>query len=187
MLHEIVIQTKDGSFQTHSFQFPGGELQVQVPCFPEHVEGDISVTARLQSPASLIQLLLLDEILSRTHRSGRRTLVDPYFPYARQDRVMAHNEAFSLKAVSRLVNEMNFDRIVVCDPHSDVTPALIEGVEIIKSSASWSWSRITPSYNPSWAGISPPSSRPMPGLPRKPLRWPSITACRWSPRRRCGM
>ena len=78
-----------------------------------------------------MKLLLVDELLARLHRGGRRTLVIPYFPYARQDRVMQPCEAFSLKAVARLINGLGFDEVVTCDPHSDVTPALVENIRVI--------------------------------------------------------
>ncbi len=131
MRQEIRVISENGTYETNSFVFPGGELQVQFPGLPEHLVGDIAVVARLQSADDLIRLLLASEILDRAHRSGRRRLVIPYFPFARQDRVMQPAEAFSLKAMARLVNGLGFDEVVVCDPHSDVTAALIDNVRLI--------------------------------------------------------
>lgn len=129
-MREISVYCAGEEYQTRSFVFFGGEIQVQVPGLPPTLDGDLTVMARLQSAESLIQLCLLTEILDRVH-DGKRTLVVPYFPYARQDRVMAAHEAFSLKPVARLVNSLGFDRVVVCDPHSDVTAALVEGIRVI--------------------------------------------------------
>lgn len=126
---EVVV---DGvSYPTKSFTFSGGEVQLRLPDLPELVSGDITVVARIQSTESLVKLLLLDELLGRVHREGRRTLVVPYFPYARQDRVMQPREAFSLKAVARLINGLGFGEVVTCDPHSDVTAALVENIRVI--------------------------------------------------------
>jgi ribose-phosphate pyrophosphokinase len=119
------------AFTTKSFDFPGGEIQVQIPDLPERLYGDVTVFARLQSPDALIRLILTTEIIRRAHHSGRRRLVIPYFPYARQDRVMQPNEAFSLKAITRTVNGLGYDEVVVCDPHSDVTAALVENVRVV--------------------------------------------------------
>ncbi len=58
-------------------------------------------------------------------------MVVPYFPYARQDRVMQEGEAFSLKSIASLINRLGFDEVVTCDPHSDVTSALVENIRII--------------------------------------------------------
>ena len=44
---------------------------------------------------------------------------------------MKPDEAFSLKAVAAVVNSLGFDEVVVCDPHSDVTPALVENVRVV--------------------------------------------------------
>jgi len=129
-MREIALQCGGEEYRTRSFIFLGGEVQVQIPDMPPKLNGDLTVVARLQSPEALIQLCLLTEILDRVHE-GKRTLVIPYFPYARQDRVMAAHEAFSLKAIARIINSLGFDRVITCDPHSDVTPALVEKIRVI--------------------------------------------------------
>ena len=129
--HELSIQHADSRYETKSFTFPGGEIQVSIPELPDSLDGDVTVHARLQSAEALVRLLLTSEILDRRCRSARKRLVVPYFPYARQDRVMQPNEAFSLKAVARLINSLGFDEVVTCDPHSDVTPALVENIRVI--------------------------------------------------------
>lgn len=131
MSSEIHIHHAGDRYETKSFTFPGGELQVSIPGLPGAVIGDITVLTRLQSAEALVRLLLTAEVLVRAHRSGRKRLVVPYFPYARQDRVMRPEEAFSLKAVARLINGLGFDEVVTCDPHSDVTPALVENVRVV--------------------------------------------------------
>ena len=129
-MNEIKIYSDDGYAETRSFTFCGGEIQVKLPGIAE-LTGDILVLARLQSADSLIQLLLTSELIERLHQDGRRTLVVPYFPYARQDRVMQAGEAFSLKSVARLINGLGFDRVITCDAHSDVTPALVDRIEVV--------------------------------------------------------
>lgn len=44
----------------------------------------------------------------------------PYHPYARQDRVCADGDAFSLQVVVNLINSIGFDKVYVSDPHSNV-------------------------------------------------------------------
>lgn len=131
MTQEIKIRHDGMSYETKSFTFPGGESQVQIPGLPASLDGDITILARLQSSDGLIRLLLATEIVQRHHRSGQKRLVIPYFPYARQDRVMQPGEAFSLKAIARLVNGLGYDEVVVCDPHSEVTAALIENIRVV--------------------------------------------------------
>lgn len=49
----------------------------------------------------------------------------PYIPHARQDRWVS-NRMFTLKTFAKLINNMNFERVEVLDPHSDVSCALID-------------------------------------------------------------
>lgn len=51
----------------------------------------------------------------------------PYVPFSRQDRSFK-NECFTLKTFCRLINSCNFDEVTIFDPHSDVTPALLNNV-----------------------------------------------------------
>ena len=55
-------------------------------------------------------------------------LTMPYIPNARMDRVKAKDEVFTLKWFSDFINLMYFDKIVVHDPHSNVSTALINHV-----------------------------------------------------------
>lgn len=51
----------------------------------------------------------------------------PYFPNARMDRVKDRfNESFTLKKFCELLDDMNFDRIFVFDPHSQAIKLLID-------------------------------------------------------------
>lgn len=53
-------------------------------------------------------------------------LILPFIPGARQDRLNSEGDAlFTLKSVARMINNRNFDRVVVVDPHSSAAPALI--------------------------------------------------------------
>ena len=52
-----------------------------------------------------------------------------YFPYCQMDREMP-THLFSLKYVAQIINELKFDNILVCDPHSNVLPALLNRCEV---------------------------------------------------------
>lgn len=58
------------------------------------------------------------------------SLTLPYIPYARQDRVGEDGMANGVKMFAKLINELQFDWVNVCDPHSDVASALIDNVFI---------------------------------------------------------
>ncbi|MBQ9140312.1 MAG: ribose-phosphate pyrophosphokinase [Lachnospiraceae bacterium] len=54
----------------------------------------------------------------------------PYIPNARQDRVKAPEDVFTLKYFAQMINELNFSKVTVLDPHSYVSEALIDHIDI---------------------------------------------------------
>lgn len=110
-----------------AMQFSGGEIQVRLPDPSPLYSGGITITARLTTPTSVMELLLVTDALRRQYGWALQLdLICPYLPYARQDRVCAPGEALSLKVMCDLINGMNFDSVEVWDPHSDVAMALLE-------------------------------------------------------------
>ncbi len=71
----------------------------------------------------------------RERGHGVHTLVLPFVPGARQDRMMIDgDELFTLKYVAKMLNLCGFERVIVLDPHSDVTPALIDRCTAVPAS-----------------------------------------------------
>lgn len=59
-------------------------------------------------------------------------LVIPHVPGGRQDRLNPSGDyLFTLKSVAKMINDRGFDKVVVLDPHSYVTPALIDRCHVI--------------------------------------------------------
>ena len=114
--------------------FPSrAELNVRIPLpsFKEvGFDGDVLVTARIVSSDDIMSIMLVADALDRIREVKRKSLYLPYMPYARQDHIVAAGEALSLKVIARMINSCNWDRVGVFDPHSDVTAALIERVEV---------------------------------------------------------
>jgi ribose-phosphate pyrophosphokinase len=80
-------------------------------------------------------MILLMKIVDALRRLGvgKIHLKFPYFPDSRQDRVCNEGEAFGCKIYADLINNLNFESVTIFDPHSDVTPALIERVKVVKN------------------------------------------------------
>lgn len=57
------------------------------------------------------------------------SIIIPYLPYGRQDRVTQSWESFSLKVMAKLLNDTCFKKIITYDCHSPVTPALIDKLQ----------------------------------------------------------
>jgi len=111
--------------------FPGGEVHIKVDNFHLRDFGSMAVlTCRPKHPSDIIKILMAKDALDRQGYT-RVDLVMPYIPYARQDRVCNPGEAFSLKVFCDLINNANFQRVTVFDPHSDVAPALLERLSVM--------------------------------------------------------
>ena len=106
------------------WNFPAGERGLKI-VDPSEISGYINYTITLtyQSDQDLIDLLLL---VNACRNAGAMWLIlkIPYFPYARQDRLMVDGESFSLQVAAQLINSCNFEEIEVWDPHSDVLAGL---------------------------------------------------------------
>lgn len=114
--------------------FSGGEVQVKIKAWIGFELGTkplLKIKGRIVSSESVIELLMLVDALRRMIPKCRLKLVSPYFPYARQDRVCYPGEAFSLKVFANLINDLNFESVEIWDPHSEITPALLDRVEVV--------------------------------------------------------
>lgn len=78
----------------------------------------------------LIRLGLVKDTLSRMGVSDVKLTLG-YFPQARADRVFEKGNPLPVKVFADILNSFGFSKIYIFDPHSDVTPALINNVEVI--------------------------------------------------------
>jgi len=112
-----------------TFNFPGGECQVQIAA--SEIGDKTEVIAGLNSSDDILSLLLSVDAVRRIRPHTQLTLTIPYFPYARQDRICNPGEALSLKVMADLINSLHCQQVIVVDPHSDVTPALLNHCQTI--------------------------------------------------------
>ena len=70
-----------------------------------------------------IKLFTLKNYLDEQDTRSRLTI--GYMPYSRMDR-QNDSYAFSLKYACKMINDMGFYKVIVREPHSDVTPALLD-------------------------------------------------------------
>ena len=96
---------------------------------------DIKITWLYENDSEMSTLLFLTkhfkEHFLETFSFPRIVLIMPYVPNARMDRTKSESEVFTLKYFCDFINYLNFDKVMVFDPHSDVTTALINRVEVI--------------------------------------------------------
>jgi ribose-phosphate pyrophosphokinase len=112
-----------------SFTFSGGEPHIKIdPDFD--VSKKITITHRLNSFNDVGLLCITVDALRRMDVKNMELFI-PYFPAARQDRVMIKGEPLSVKVYADIINGMQFNKVFVFDAHSEVTPALVNNCEVI--------------------------------------------------------
>jgi len=115
-------------FSHRKFNFPCGDTHVQVELDEDN--SGVVIDFEYENDGEIIELLLLCDAIRR-EGSEIIQLNMPYVPFSRQDRVVNSGEPFSIKVFANLINSLKIPSIVIHDPHSDVTPALIENVRIV--------------------------------------------------------
>ena len=126
---EISIEMKD-TFGVNYVQvlnisvFNGGEVNIQLPevvvCASE-----IFVDAKIRCSDGVMALILVKNALDNAvGKDIKVTLKLGYLPYARQDRICNKGEALSIQAFVGLINMLQFNEVMILDPHSEVGPAL---------------------------------------------------------------
>lgn len=122
---------KEIKFQ--SFIFSGGEPHIKIkPDFD--VSETVTITHRINSFNDFGLLLLAVDALKRMEVKLINVFI-PYFPGARQDRVMIAGEPLSVKVYADILNGLKLNKITVFDAHSEVTPALLDNCEVISNHA----------------------------------------------------
>ncbi len=115
-----------------SMFFNGGEPHVKIT--DESVKAisgsGVKIVQRISCLDDLGKLFVLTDAIRRC-RPHSLAVVIPYFPGARQDRVANPGEALTAKVYADLINSQKFDVVIIGDPHSDVTPALINNVYVV--------------------------------------------------------
>jgi ribose-phosphate pyrophosphokinase len=82
---------------------------------------------RFENDREFLALIYLVKHL-RNHGVDSLSLYMPYIPNARQDRVKARSDVFTLKYFAEILNSLDFNSVMVLDPHSNVSIALINKV-----------------------------------------------------------
>jgi ribose-phosphate pyrophosphokinase len=118
-------------------KFAGGECHVKF--LTTFLENDkIRINTRLNSSDDLMHLCLAIDALRNMSVRYIEAFI-PYIPYARQDRVMVPGEPLSIKVFATMINNLNLNKVIVFDAHSDVSVALlnnchnITNYEMVKS------------------------------------------------------
>lgn len=85
-----------------------------------------------ENDEELVTLMFLVKHFDDVCPGRDKVLYMPYVPNARMDRTKSSEEVFTLKHFCEVINSLNFKQVIILDPHSNVTPALLDCV-VVKS------------------------------------------------------
>ena len=92
---------------------------------------------KYENDREFLALIYLVKHLRNIGRQGnigyRFVLYMPYIPNARMDRVKNVDDVFTLKYFAEILNSLEFDEVVVLDPHSSVSEALINNLRTLST------------------------------------------------------
>lgn len=84
-----------------------------------------------ENDAELFTLICVVKHVNENFPEAKITLDVPFFPHSRMDRVKRSEEVFTLKYFADVINWLGFKAVYVFDPHSNVSPAVINHVHVI--------------------------------------------------------
>ena len=102
--------------------FPNGETRIPLKSLLHKDNKMVTIDWKYESDADLMKLFFIKKELD--NYSIRIDLLIRYMPYSRMDRGEGLY-AFTLKHTSDFINSLEFNSVTVLDPHSEVTPALL--------------------------------------------------------------
>ncbi len=125
------------AIQFESFVFAGGEPHIKIQSELSRVS-EVVISHRIRSFSDVGQLLVAIDALRRMGIRDLRLFL-PYFPGARQDRVMTSGEALTAKIYARILNGAKLREVSIYDPHSDVVPALLDYCQTFNNHSFVKW------------------------------------------------
>lgn len=105
-------------------KYPDGQINVQIDITLDNLYNE-----RISSYEDLFILKSKREIQLNIAPDRYSILKIPCLFGQRSDRRFSKNESFGLKIITDFINSMNFNKVVIFDPHSDVSLALINNSE----------------------------------------------------------
>lgn len=130
-MSEIRLFKDKRSIKLETRKYPAGEVYVRVDEDAPNVSQQCVISAHIDDSEGILQLLMLTDAIRRQWGHIEIVLSLPYVPYGRHDRVMQQGEPLALKVFCDLINSQGYAEVILYDPHSDVTGALLDNVTIV--------------------------------------------------------
>lgn len=117
----------NGDVQKREF-FPDGTMRLSLDTEALR-ERDVIIRWHYEEELEMTHLFYIVSHIRSINEDVYIELVMPYIPNARMDRVKNPDEIFTLKYFCKFINDLHFNTVFVCDPHSSVAIALLDRVE----------------------------------------------------------
>ena len=106
--------------------YPNNERILEVPTTSLAFQTDnFTIDFKYHTDIDISVLTMTKKYLDDAYNNPKITLNMKYVPYSRMDRSIK-GYMFSLKYFCKLINDLNFYKVIVLDPHSSVTTALLD-------------------------------------------------------------
>jgi ribose-phosphate pyrophosphokinase len=102
--------------------FPNNERILKIS---EMESSHFEIEFKYSTDIDISILIMLKKYLDDRYNNSTTTLVMNYIPYSRMDRQI-DGFMFSLKYFCQLINDLKFTKVIVLDPHSNVSTALLD-------------------------------------------------------------
>lgn len=112
--------------------FPNGETKVDEESILKAVvnaDEPFVISFKYETDADFMKLFFVKAYLSDAIKADNIHLSIFYMPYSRMDR-SENLSVFTLKYAADFINALGFREVTIHEPHSDVTPALINRVHV---------------------------------------------------------
>lgn len=109
--------------------FPDGTILMKEDSVYHSAYGS-TIIWKYENDREFLALIYLVKHLRR-RSFNKISLWMPYIPNARMDRVKHNEDVFTLKYFTEILNDLHFDSITVLDPHSSVSEALIDNLNVV--------------------------------------------------------
>lgn len=123
----IYLQGQQEHPSVDHIQFPTGEKHIRIRGLKP---SDDVILCYNDPSGDLMKLGMAVDICRRADVVSIKCVM-PFVPYARQDEVYVDGDPLSIQVFARFVNSLGLTKIFVTDPHSKVTPGVLDRCEVI--------------------------------------------------------
>lgn len=123
----VNLLVNDNPVEVKWWTFPAGERCCRIDeCLPLAASDEVIVDLSFKGSDDLVDMMLLVNAVRQIHPLVSIDLKVPYFPFARQDRMMTLGEPHALQVVVQMIKACKFRLVLTMDVHSDVVAGMFD-------------------------------------------------------------